>query len=179
MRNALVILALFATGVAPKDIYALLSTPEGVSRAFAKLDTIRASIVWWKSANEPLAMLADGRAALTTALNGKVADAIARDHRNLRIIWDGQRYELDVFGIPRGTLNKDNALAFIRFATGTEPLTQVRGLLPYGPARLSALHSGADNPTTHVANGIYVDPNWWSVHGPAIEARWREWRAQP
>src|SRR5262249_17845646 len=73
-------LALMAAGVAPKDIYALLSSPEGVARAFAKLDSIRASIVWWKASDEPVAMLADGRVTMTAALNGPVSDAILKQH---------------------------------------------------------------------------------------------------
>jgi hypothetical protein len=37
------------------------------------------------------------------------------------------------------------------------------------PARTSS-------PVAHMENAAVIDPNWWSVQGPAIEARWREWR---
>ena len=41
--------ALMADGVAPADVYATLGTPEGVDRAFAKLDSIKGDIVWWEA----------------------------------------------------------------------------------------------------------------------------------
>lgn len=42
-------MALMADGVAPGDVYAMLDTPEGLDRAFAKLDTIKKDVVWWES----------------------------------------------------------------------------------------------------------------------------------
>ncbi len=41
--------ALLADGVQPQDVYATLATPEGLDRAFAKLDTIKKEIVWWEA----------------------------------------------------------------------------------------------------------------------------------
>ena len=38
--------ALMADGVAWKDVYKTLATPDGLKRAFNKLDTIRDDIVW-------------------------------------------------------------------------------------------------------------------------------------
>ena len=38
--------ALMADGVAPKDVYEVLGTPEGVDRALAKLDEIKGDIIW-------------------------------------------------------------------------------------------------------------------------------------
>ena len=42
--------ALMADGVPAEQVYEVLSTPEGVDRAFAKLDKIKGDLVWWKSA---------------------------------------------------------------------------------------------------------------------------------
>ncbi len=42
--------ALLGDGVPAAEVYAVLSTPEGVDRAFAKLDTIKAETVWWEAA---------------------------------------------------------------------------------------------------------------------------------
>ena len=41
--------ALIADGVPLDSIYATLDTPEGVDRAFRKLDTIKEHIVWWEA----------------------------------------------------------------------------------------------------------------------------------
>ncbi|MGV8364636.1 extracellular solute-binding protein, partial [Pseudomonas aeruginosa] len=39
--------ALLADGVNAEDLYKVLATPEGVSRAFAKLDQLKPNIQWW------------------------------------------------------------------------------------------------------------------------------------
>ena len=44
--------ALMADGVAPADVYKVLRTPEGVDRAFRKLDAIKPHMVWWSSISQ-------------------------------------------------------------------------------------------------------------------------------
>ncbi|HEY8013078.1 MAG TPA: extracellular solute-binding protein, partial [Dongiaceae bacterium] len=41
--------ALIADGVAIKDVYKVLGTPEGIDRAFKKLDTIKKDVIWWEA----------------------------------------------------------------------------------------------------------------------------------
>lgn len=43
-------IALLADGVKTEDVYKVLNTPEGVTRAFAKLDQIKPNIQWWRQA---------------------------------------------------------------------------------------------------------------------------------
>src|SRR5258708_26778249 len=87
-------MALLADGVRPEKVYPLLSTRAGVNRAFAKLATLRNSIVWWTHPSEPIEMLANGRAVMATALNGDVYDA-QRGNQNIGVVWAHQLYELD------------------------------------------------------------------------------------
>jgi putative spermidine/putrescine transport system substrate-binding protein len=183
-------LALLADGVAPKDVYRVLSTPEGVARALAKLDTIRSAIVWWSNSGEPAAMLQDGRAAFATVLNGDVYDA-AMKHRALGTIWDRQLYELDVFGIPRGDPKREMAMDFVRFATSPPSLAAVANWVPYGPARRSAVNLIGKNPELKIAMRPYattapenfttafaIDDAWWLKHGAEIAPRWQAWRTK-
>ena len=44
--------ALLADGVSADEVYGLLETEAGVSRALAKLDTIKDSVVWWRRAHK-------------------------------------------------------------------------------------------------------------------------------
>src|SRR5690606_23417563 len=70
-------LALLADGVPTADVYKVLSTPEGVDRAFAKLDTIKKDVkVWWSAGSQPVQLLADGEVAMATAWNGRIFDAV-------------------------------------------------------------------------------------------------------
>jgi putative spermidine/putrescine transport system substrate-binding protein len=180
-------LALLADDVQSWRVYSTLATRSGVDRAFAKLDTIKSTIVWWRATSEPAELLARGNVAMTTTLNARVFDIAAQPR--FVTIWDGQLYQLDVFGIPKGTPNKQRALDFIRFATSPTPLAEEAALLPYGPARRSALRLVGRNPETNeemrehlptapenFSNALAVDPDWWAAHGADLEARWNAWR---
>jgi putative spermidine/putrescine transport system substrate-binding protein len=176
-------LALLADGVPPWRVYPALATKNGLDRAFAKLDTIKPAIVWWKRVSEPIDMLERSELAMTTGLNSRVF-SIAAEPR-FGTIWEGQLYQLDVFGIPMGNPNKERGLDFIRFATGTRPLAGQSELLPYGPARRSALKIVGRNPEMrrhlptapeNFGRALAVDHDWWAANGTRIEARWAEWR---
>lgn len=183
-------LALLADGVTPDDLYPTLSRPAGVKRALAKLTTIRPSLIWWSRPEEPLQMLADGRASMVTALNGNVFDAQTHG-RSVDVIWDNDLYELDVFGIPNGDPKTDRALDFIKFATGTQSLARVASWVPYGPSRRSAQNLTVRNPdlgvamapylpTTpqHFATAFAIDDEWWAAHGAEIAPVWNAWLDQ-
>jgi putative spermidine/putrescine transport system substrate-binding protein len=182
-------LALLADGMKPSDVYDALRTPRGIARALTKLGTLKGALVWWDSSTDAVAMLADGRAAMATALNGDIYDA-AQHHQVVNVIWDRQLYELDVFGVPRGNPKTATALDFVRFATGSQPLAGVASWVPYGPARRSALVLVGRNPelgidmtpylpttSAHFATAFAVDDEWWRRHGPDIELRWQAWLA--
>ncbi|NRB33110.1 MAG: extracellular solute-binding protein, partial [Rhizobiaceae bacterium] len=68
-------MALIADGVPAAEVYDLLDTDAGVDRAFAKLDTIKNSVVWWEAGAQPPQMLADGEVVMTTAYNGRIFNA--------------------------------------------------------------------------------------------------------
>jgi putative spermidine/putrescine transport system substrate-binding protein len=179
-------LALIADGVPPWRVYPALTTQNGLDRAFAKLDTIKSAIVWWQRVSEPIDMLERGELAMTTGLNSRVF-SIASEPR-FGTIWEGQLYQLDVFGIPMGSPNKERGLDFIRFATGARPLAGQAELLPYGPARRSSIRLVGRNPEMrrhlptapeNFAKALAIDPDWWAANGARIEARWAEWRQSP
>lgn len=180
--------ALIADGAAPDEIYSLLQTEEGLSRAFAKLDSIEGSILWWRRPNEPVDMLRSGEASMATALNGRVFDAETGEG-DVAALWDGQIYGFDVFGIPRGTPARERALEFVAFASSTRPLAAMSSRVPYGPARRSAIDYLTDNPLTgmemrpflpttpqNFEAAIYLDHVWWEQHGGPIRIRWDAWR---
>ena len=182
-------MALLADGVAPNDVYAVLSTPQGVHRALAKLDTIRGDLVWWTWASGPAQMLADGRAAFVSMPNWAVFDADTNAGRNLGIIWDRQLYEVEALGVPKGDPRRRLAMDYIRFATAAPQLGRMASWVAYGPARRSALLLVQPNPelklamtpylpTAHFATAFAVDDRWWNEHGAGIEPLWQSWAAK-
>ncbi len=129
--------ALMGDGVPPSEVYATLGTPEGVDRAFKKLDSIKDSVVWWEAGAQPPQLLADGEVVMTTAYNGRIFNAAVGEGKPFTIVWDGQIYENEMYAIPKGAPNKDEALQFIAFATSTEGLQNQAKQISYGPARKS------------------------------------------
>jgi len=175
-------LALLADGVAPGDVYKTLETPEGLDRAFAKLEALKP--VWAHDSKDALEWVKNGQAVMATALNG---DVRADKDFTPGTIWDHQLYELDVFGVPAGSPNKKRALDFIAYATGSAPLAAMANWVAFGPARRSAIALVKTNPETgtvmrpllptapeNFVNAFAIDDGWWLSHGDAIASRWRE-----
>ena len=175
-------MALLADGVAPGDVYNILNTPEGLDRAFAKLTALHP--IWAHDSKDALEWVKNGRAVMATALNGDVQ--AVKDYAP-GMIWDHQLYELDVFGIPAGDPDKQRALDFIAYATGSKPLAAVANWVGFGPARRSAITLVKNNPETGLAmrpvlptapenfrNAFAIDDGWWLAHGNQLASRWRE-----
>ena len=84
--------ALLADGVSPDQIYTTLATPEGVDRAFKKLDEIKPNLLWWESGAQPLQYLASGEVVMATAFNGRVTGMNRTEGTNFKIVWTQRKY---------------------------------------------------------------------------------------
>lgn len=67
-------IALMADGVAPRDVYSVLSSPAGVDRAFRKLDQLRPYLVWWRTAEEASRIMNSGAALMLSTPFDRLAD---------------------------------------------------------------------------------------------------------
>lgn len=169
--------ALMADGVAAEDIYTVLATPEGQDRAFAKLETIKSQIVWWSNGSQPAALLESGEVAMSAAWNGRLYQPM-QDGVPIEIVWDGQLWEIDFFGIPKGSRRLEAALEFIKYATSEERMTEWSKLIPYGPSRASAAARVDDDiapllPTSeaNTQNALRINSQWWAENINAIQPR--------
>jgi putative spermidine/putrescine transport system substrate-binding protein len=182
--------ALMGDGVAPADVYATLATPEGVDRAFAKLDTIKKDVVWWEAGAQPPQLLADGEVTMTTAYNGRIFNAAVSEGKPFTIVWDGQLYENEMYAIPKGAPHKDEALQFIQYATSTEGLRAQAQQISYGPARKSALKDelifkdgktvmGPNLPTAteNMTNALGSSSEFWVDKDAELNDRFNAWLA--
>jgi len=177
--------ALMADGVAPSEVYRVLATPEGLDRAFAKLDTVKDHAVFWETGAQMIQLLADGEVALSAAYNGRVQSAISEDAKPLKIIWDRQIWNADYYAVVAGTGAKGRALDFIRFATGTVPLAEQTKYIAYGPVRRSsqpliapAIAATLPTAPANFSNALAFDAAWWTSHGEAINERYSAWLVQ-
>ena len=171
--------ALLADGVARDQVYEVLATEAGQERAFAKLDTIRDELVWYESWSQAPQLLNDGGAVLVQSANGRIFGAIKDDGRPFRMVWDGNVFDLDVWSIVKGTPKYDLALEFVKFVTGTVPLSGMQDVA-YGPTRRSAAALvdpaiGEDLPTAHIGEGIKADGIFWADYGESLGEKFNEW----
>ncbi|MCJ1902969.1 ABC transporter substrate-binding protein [Paracoccus ferrooxidans] len=184
-------MALMAEGVPAAEVYDVLATPEGLDRAFAKLDTIKRNVVWWEAGAQPPQLLADGEVVMTTAYNGRLFTAVVTENKPFAMVWDGQVYEYELFVIPKGAPNKDAALEYIKFATDTQRLADQTKWISYGPARKSSLslvglyEDGKTEMAPHMptaeanlANALRSSYEFWVDRDIEINERFSTWLAE-
>lgn len=183
--------ALYADGVPIDEIYDVLATPEGVDRAFAKLDTIKDDIVFWTEGAQAPQLLADGEVAFATGYNGRMFDASEVEGQPFDIIWDGQIVEWDGWVIPADGQNIDAVMDYLFFATDTQRLADQAKYISYGPARASSasmVSTHADlgidmephmptNPDNYFAP-IVLDNDFWADYGDELRERYANWMLQ-
>ena len=178
--------ALVADGVPTEDVYEVLSTPEGIERAFAKLDEIRPNVkVWWTAGAQPVQLLADGEVVMATAWNGRIYDAVKNDKKNFKIVWDGQALDFNLWAIPKGAKHLDLAKQFIKFTMDPDVMAKQSQYISYGPTLLEVgkrvpQNILADLPTApeNMKNAYPVSADFWADHDEELTERFNIWLAK-
>lgn len=172
--------SLMSGGVAPGDVYSVLSTPQGVQFAFDLADKLKPHIQWWTTGTESIQLLTEGHVAMTSAWNGRLYRPIVDQGFPIEIVWDGQLWEIEYWAIPRETPRMKNALDFVSFATQSENMAEVAKYIPYGPVRKSSEPLVNEDvkpylPTSNMSNSLRVDSEWWAQNMPHIRVTFEEW----
>ncbi len=184
-------IALLADGVPADEVYAALGNPEGVDRAFRKLDQLKPYIVWWTGPADATRIMQAGAVLMTSAPSGDVQVADLAGHRDFAAQWQqGISILLDwaVLGRP----------AAERASSGTDPAGRVRAtaLLAFmaDPARQAAFAAlvpsaspvgdapapADDGPVgPHPREALRQDDAFWAAHLEALQARFDGWIGKP
>ncbi|MFC3167627.1 MULTISPECIES: ABC transporter substrate-binding protein [Paracoccus] len=183
-------LALMADGVPAAEVYDVLATPEGVDRAFAKLDTIKNDVIWWEAGAQPPQLLADGEVTMAYAFNGRIFNAAQGEGKPFKIIWDGQIYEMEGWVVPKGAANKEDAMKFVAWTTSPKPQARAAEFISYGPPRKSAaalvgnvegtdVPMGPNLPTTeaNMTNALASNLDFWVDRDAELNERFNSWLA--
>ncbi len=177
--------ALMADGVAPKDVYDVLSKPEGVDRAFKKLDEIKSDLVWWESGAQPLQLLKSGQVVMTTAYNGRISAINKTEKTNFKVVWDGSIYAVDSWVILKGSPNSKEAMDFITFASEPDNQVKLPQYIAYGLPNKAAAAAvpadlQADLPTApdNIKNALPLNVSFWTDNIEALTQRFDAWVAQ-
>jgi putative spermidine/putrescine transport system substrate-binding protein len=174
--------ALIGDGVAAKDVYNVLRTPEGVERAFKKLDTIKGDLVFWKSGAQPPQMLAAGDVVMTTAYNGRITAANEKDKKNFKMVWKDTPWTMDSWVIMKGTPQKANAEKLIEFMGQPANQAKLPKYVRYGVTAVAAtplidkslMADLPTNPEIH-KQAFAEDVKFWIDNGDKLAERWTKW----
>ena len=182
--------ALLGDGVAPDEVYDVLSTDEGVDRAFAKLDTIKDQVVGWEAGAQAPQRLADKEVSMTLAYNGRIFDAIVDEGKPFGFVWDGANLDMDYWVIPKGAPDMEKSMKFIAFASDPARQADLSKYIAYGPPRKSAAANvgtykdGTTEmapylPTTpaNAEKALVNDAAFWADHGTELTERFNAWLA--
>ena len=187
-------MALVADGVKASDVYDVMSTPEGIDRAFAKLDSIKNDVVFWSAGSKPLELVSSGEVVMAIAYNGRIGAAILSEGKDFEYIWDGTVLEQEYLVAIKGG-NEAEALKFMAHASTATALAEQAKYIPYGPMRKSSIgiikkgepwfitSSGNIDilphmPTTPkvLKRAVIGDPVWWADNGAEVHERFGAWK---
>ena len=174
--------ALLADGVDAAQLYSELATEQGLQRAFDKLRTIKAHIVWWQQPDEMQSLLESETVSMGAAYSSSVFAAVARDGQKLGIVWDSHLLNTHYFGVTKGTFRFSPAWQFVRFVSRPDRMAMISNYLGYAPMRQSAQQRIRDQyrsllPTAeeHYTRAVRVDKQWWREHRSRLNQRFAEW----
>ncbi|SIR29631.1 putative spermidine/putrescine transport system substrate-binding protein [Rhizobium sp. RU20A] len=169
--------ALLADGVAADKLY-----PLDLDRAFKKLDTIKADIVWWDGGAASQQLLASGEAPFGSFWNGRLT-ALAATGVTVETSWDQNITAADALVVPKGTKNKEAAMKFIANATSAKPQAEFAAVTGYAPINLGSPEMMAADvrktlPDMQAASQVNADMTYWAEHRDEIGKRWYDWQAK-
>lgn len=172
--------ALLAAGVAVDDLYDVLRTPEGLDRAFAKLDELRGEVQFWDAGAQPAEWLTAGNVVMSTGYNARITKAI-EESRPIGFTWANSQYAIDSWVIIAGSPNKDLAMEFIAFANTATPQVRFAELMSYGPTAVEAetvlsVELAETLPTgANIETSFFTDEAFWTDHMDEVMERWNAW----
>lgn len=177
--------ALMSDGVPQSEVYKVLRTPEGVDRAFRRLDQLRPHIVWWTAGAQPGQLLASGEVSMAAAYTSRMAAARRDDNRDFRVVWNGSVYAIDHWVVLRGTQNRDKAMRLVQFMTRPENQSRFPALGMQGVTNLQAAPrvepAVAPSLPTHPANmavAVSLDVEFWVDNIEALTQRFNAWASR-
>lgn len=128
--------ALMADGVAPEDVYEVLSSEEGIDRAIDKIRELKPNIkVFWSSGAQHAQLMKDGEVDMATGWNGRF-DVVSADGGKVVYSFNQALADYDCYAIPKGAPHKDTAMQFIAEIMKPKYQAAMTEYITYGPTNL-------------------------------------------
>ncbi|MDF0581986.1 ABC transporter substrate-binding protein [Bradyrhizobium yuanmingense] len=177
--------ALLADGVPMGDVYKILNTPEGIDRAFRKLDTLKNDVIWWSAGAQAPQLLADNQVVMTAAFHGRITGAANESGRHFEIMWDAAQGGPSYWTIPKGSPHLDEAYKFLAFAGTPQAQADLTRYIPYGPLNKDAMAlvdpavlPNLPNTAERSAIALQFDQRFWIEKGDELRQRFNAWLAK-
>ena len=174
--------ALIADGVPPSQVYDVLSTDDGLDRAFSKLDELKPDTIWWEAGAQAPQLLADEEVVMAGTWSGRIYTAIAKEGQNFKIVWDGQAIEYGFWFIPRGAPDQDLIYKFLQFAVRPDRQADATNYISYGPSVKAAMALVSPDmlpytPLTekNLVNSFWIGAEFWGNNLDALTERFTAW----
>lgn len=184
--RVMVELALVADGVPQEEIYRVLAAPEGMDRAFRKLDELKPHLLWSESPADGMQRLLAGDVVMNVNFSARVTDAASENDRDLVIVWPagfwiGTDYWVQIADGP----NPEAAEKFLEFYARPGTQAELAKHLPYGVPSKAAY----DLMTPEVKAKLPTAPErakwmtsysdgFWLDRQAAIDERFNAWAAR-
>lgn len=177
-------IALLADGVAGADVYSVLATPEGVDRAFKKLDALKKDIVWWTNVGQSRQMLASGEVVMTVTFDNGIRFFNKTQKTNLGAVLKDAITHVDYWAIIAESPQIDNAYKFLEYASQPEPQAAVTNMLAISVPNRNALPLTSDDIRPFVSTDpenlkstFKSDADFWINNYDALAKRFDTWVA--
>jgi len=169
--------ALISDGVSKDDVY-----PIDIERAYAALGRLKPDVVkFWEAGAQPAQMLTDKEAVMVHSWNGRM-HAIQQEGAPVTVQWNEAQLATDVWAVPKGAANAENAQKFAAFITLPVSQARLSYLIPYGSVNnASAALMTPDQLENLPTAPAYLDKmfirniDWWVENRDAVVERWNEW----
>ncbi|RIY03784.1 ABC transporter substrate-binding protein [Aureimonas flava] len=176
-------IALLSEGVAPADVYQVLSTPEGLERAIKRIEELKPNVaIWWTSGAQSTQILKDGEVDMVVTWNGRAANAAA-DGGAAAYTFNQNIVGTDCFGVPKGAPHAAEAMKLIAAMTTGPREAAMATLISYGPVNKTAFEGGAIPAETlaklatapgNVENALFARADWWAENGQEAQVAFDE-----
>jgi putative spermidine/putrescine transport system substrate-binding protein len=171
-------IALMADGVAPKDVYTVLASPEGIKRAVDKLAELKPNIaVWWSSGSQSQQIMKDNEVDLAVMWNGR-SEGLKEGGAPVDYTFNQGILSQDCWAVPANAPHKAEATKLLNEMSKPEPQANFAVMVKYGPLNMKAYTTGlisdqiAAKFPSYPANAdkmVVQSGEWWAKNTAAAD----------
>jgi putative spermidine/putrescine transport system substrate-binding protein len=168
---------LIADGVPLDEVY-----PIDIDRAYEMFSLLKPHVPkFWEAGAQPAQMLTDNEVVMAHSWNGRM-HAIQQEGAPVTVQWNEAQLATDVWAIPKGAANAENAQKFAAFITLPVSQARLSYLIPYGSVNNASVElmtpeqlENLPTAPAYLERMFIRNIDWWVENRNAVIERWNEW----